>query len=85
MYPVAFAKDLKKQNVVGTAGSVNSLTGSKQKNDNIIPDRRRKYLANASDDNQGAAVAQQMMGVENHELYDSKAFHQKNNKKNIHL
>ena len=35
---------------INTGGSVNSLTNSKTKNSEIIPERRRKYLANASED-----------------------------------
>jgi len=74
---------IRKQNVNPSNGSVGSLTNQKQKTgDQCIPERRRKYLNNASDDH-SATVAQTIIGVDNTELYDSKAFNR--NKKNVHL
>lgn len=46
------------------------MTNSKN-NKEIIPERRRKYLAGASDDQQmNPSVGQKMMGVDNLELMD---------------
>lgn len=61
---------IRSKNVTG-GGSVNSLTNSKNNNENgIIPERRRKYLAGASDENTNPSVGQKIMGVDNMELID---------------
>lgn len=56
----------------------------------IIPERRRKYLGGGSDDNYmgtggATSVGQQMMGIDSTELTDEKTVHKKNNKLNVHL
>mmetsp|Transcript_2665 Transcript_2665/g.4482 ORF Transcript_2665/g.4482 Transcript_2665/m.4482 type:complete len:144 (+) Transcript_2665:284-715(+) len=81
-------------------GSVNSLNNQQKSvngNSDIIPERRRKYLNNTSEDTSNIqlvggpsvqSVGQQMMGVENHELVNDQAkanIHKKNNKNNVHL
>jgi hypothetical protein len=76
---------IRNKNVNG--GSVNSLQGGKNE---IIPERRRKYLGGGSDDNYLAgggapSVGQQMMGIDSAELTDEKTVHKKNNKLNVHL
>lgn len=72
-------------------GSVNSLNNKNNNSNDIIPERRRKYLNNASDDMQGNGVnngvGQQAMDNHEHQDENSKGstMHRKNNKNNVHL
>ena len=81
-----------KNKAVTGAGSVNSLTNQKQKSKNdMIPERRRKYLNGAQDDQaigggQGVQLLSPSLAVESSELLEeNKNIHRKNNKNMVHL
>jgi hypothetical protein len=71
---------IRNKNING-AGSVNSLGGKNE----IIPERRRKYLAGGSDDNPTANTSVGPQAILMDEMNDDPKVHKKNNKMNVHL
>lgn len=71
---------IRNKNVNG-GGSVNSLGGKNE----IIPERRRKYLGGGSDDNHGTTANTSVGPAVTMDELDDAKIHKKNNKMNVHL